>query len=129
MCKHQDDWWYNADQHTKNALIAGIKRGDIWLKSCYQNGKRIEVTSAWKYICLTRHMLVATCQPVPVNTTTSQLCSGYAELCELHGSTGAVIRGIESRRRQTSRTRNAGIGKPPSTDWSFLRAIDEPLLK
>jgi len=106
-----DDWWYNADQHTKNALIAGIKRGDIWLnKVRYQNGKRIrgnvclEVYLPSRGTCLLQHINLGACQ---YDDIPKAFVQGMSELCELHGSTGV---GDTGEYRKPEDDRQVGLG-------------------
>ena len=89
--------WESCDRQIKDALLFGIKSGDIWLnKIKYQNGERIygnvclEVYLPSRGTCLLQHVNLAACgagdlQPSFVN--------GMSELCSLHSRTGVGATG------------------------------------
>ena len=85
-------WWQSCDNKVKDALLYGIKSGDIWLnKVKYENGKRIygnvclEVYLPSRGTCLLQHVNLAGCGPRDLQKAFAQ---GMSELCDLHGRTG-----------------------------------------
>ena len=106
-----DDWWYNSNQITKNALLAGIKRGDIWLnKVRYHNGKRIrgnvclEVYLPSRGTCLLQHVNLSACE---FDDIPRAFVEGMSELCTLHASTGV---GDTGEYRPPEEDRQVGLG-------------------
>ena len=93
-----DEKWKNTDQNTRNALIYGIKSGDIWLNKIKHNeqGERIygnvclEVYLPSRGTCLLQHVNLAACQ---VGTIQKAFVDGMSELCELHSRTGVGTTG------------------------------------
>ena len=84
--------WDNANQLTKDALIYGIKSGDIWLnKIKYQNDKRIygnvclEVYLPSRGTCLLQHINLGACEIADLQKA---FTNGMSQLCNLHGRTG-----------------------------------------
>ena len=85
--------WNQTDIKTKDTIIEGIKRGDIWLnKIKYDDkGKRIygnvclEVYLPSRGTCLLQHVNLAACRPRDLQKAFAQ---GMSELCDLHGRTG-----------------------------------------
>ncbi len=85
--------WAKANPETKEAIIRGIAKGDIWLNKIKydKNGNRIfgnvclEVFLPSRGTCLLQHLNLSAC-------TIGDLRSGFREgmstLCELHGRTG-----------------------------------------
>jgi hypothetical protein len=63
-------WWELATQEVKDALLEGIKRGDIWLNKTKvdRNGKRIRGNVCWKSnlpsrgTCLLQHVNLGGCE-------------------------------------------------------------------
>ena len=89
--------WNSADAGVKDAILDGIKRGDIWLnKIKYENGKRIygnvclEVYLPSRGTCLLQHVNLAACELGSIESAFDQ---GMSELCELHGRTGVGATG------------------------------------
>jgi hypothetical protein len=88
-----EDMWKFATQTTKDALIYGIKSGDVWLnKIRYDNtGQRIygnvclEVYLPSRGTCLLQHVNLGACT---LNNLQEAFVSGMSELCDLHGRTG-----------------------------------------
>lgn len=86
-------WWANASQEVKDALIAGIKRGDIWLNKTKVDafGQRIygnvclEVYLPSRGTCLLQHVNLGACD---VGDLQQAFASGMQELCALHAKTG-----------------------------------------
>ncbi len=85
--------WNQLDPNTKEALIYGIRSGDIWLnKIKYDNkGQRIygnvclEVYLPSRGTCLLQHVNLSACDPRDLHKAFAQ---GMSELCDLHGRTG-----------------------------------------
>jgi hypothetical protein len=90
--------WQAADNKTKDALIHGIKSGDIWLNKIKHDdeGKRIygnvclEVYLPSRGTCLLQHVNLAACD---IGTIKQAFLEGMRELCELHGRTGVGATG------------------------------------
>ena len=87
------DQWRNSKATTKEAIIRGIARGDIWLnKIKYDNeGNRIysnvclEVYLPSRGTCLLQHLNLAACR---IGDLQEGFSAGMSSLCELHGRTG-----------------------------------------
>jgi hypothetical protein len=85
-------WWEETTQEVKQALIDGIKRGDIWLNKTKvdKNGNRIrgnvclEVYLPSRGTCLLQHVNLGGCE---LNDIQSAFVHGMSELCNLHGKT------------------------------------------
>ena len=89
--------WENTNQETKDAIIYGIKSGDIWLnKIKYHNGERIygnvclEVYLPSRGTCLLQHVNLAACE---LGTIEQAFDQGMSQLCELHSRTGVGATG------------------------------------
>lgn len=90
--------WDNAHIDIKQAVLAGIARGDIWLakKRYDQWGKRIfanvclEVFLRSRGTCLLQHVNLGACS---VDEISSAFAVGMSELLELHGKTGVETSG------------------------------------
>jgi hypothetical protein len=89
--------WNSTDAGVKDAILDGIKRGDIWLnKIKYENGKRIygnvclEVYLPSRGTCLLQHVNLAACE---LGTLEEAFVKGMSELCELHSRTGVGATG------------------------------------
>jgi len=88
-----DDMWKLADQDTKDALIYGIKSGDVWLNKIRHTptGERIygnvclEVYLPSRGTCLLQHVNLGSCT---LDNLQEAFVSGMSELCDLHGRTG-----------------------------------------
>ena len=88
-----EDMWKFATQTTKDALLYGIKSGDVWLnKIRYDNtGQRIygnvclEVYLPSRGTCLLQHVNLGACT---LDNLQEAFVSGMSELCDLHGRTG-----------------------------------------
>ncbi len=90
-------WWQSCNNQVKDALLYGIKSGDIWLnKIKYQNGKRIygnvclEVYLPSRGTCLLQHVNLAACE---LGTIKQAFSEGMSQLCELHSRTGVGATG------------------------------------
>ena len=85
--------WECASQETKDALIYGIRSGDIWLnKTKYdKNGKRIrgnvclEVYLPSRGTCLLQHLSLGACK---IGDVSKGFVEGMRDLCNLHSETG-----------------------------------------
>ena len=85
-------WWDEATPQVKNALLEGIKRGDIWLNKTKvdKNGKRIrgnvclEVYLPSRGTCLLQHINLGSCE---LDDIQCAFVNGMSELCSLHGRT------------------------------------------
>ena len=88
-----EDMWKFATQTTKDALIYGIKSGDVWLNKIKydQTGQRIygnvclEVYLPSRGTCLLQHVNLGSCT---LDNLQEAFVSGMSELCDLHGRTG-----------------------------------------
>jgi len=86
-------WWDEARQEVRDALLQGIKQGDIWLNKTKidANGRRIrgnvclEVYLPSRGTCLLQHVNLGGCE---VNDIQRAFVNGMSELCALHGKTG-----------------------------------------
>jgi len=85
--------WDEASTEVRQAVIEGIKRGDIWLAKIRfdRNGERIfsnvclEVFVKSRGTCLLEHVNVSACK---IDEIPAAFTAGMAELCELHSKTG-----------------------------------------
>ena len=90
--------WNNASNQVKEALLHGIKSGDIWLNKIKydNNGNRIygnvclEVYLPSRGTCLLQHVNLAACSAGDLKQGFVQ---GMSELCELHSRTGVGATG------------------------------------
>ena len=88
-----DEKWKRTDNLTREALIYGIKSGDIWLNKIRydQSGQRIygnvclEVYLPSRGTCLLQHINLSACR---IRDIQDACVTGMSELCELHGKTG-----------------------------------------
>jgi hypothetical protein len=85
-------WWDSATKEVKEALLEGIKKGDIWLNKTKvdKNGNRIrgnvclEVYLPSRGTCLLQHVNLGGCE---LNDIQGAFVNGMSELCSLHGKT------------------------------------------
>ena len=85
--------WESCPDKVKEALLYGIKSGDIWLnKIKYDNNNEriygnvcLEVYLPSRGTCLLQHVNLSACD---LSTITKAFANGMSELCELHGRTG-----------------------------------------
>ncbi len=90
--------WQGCNNQVKNALLHGIKSGDIWLNKIKHdnNGERIygnvclEVYLPSRGTCLLQHVNLSACE---LSTLKSAFIKGMSELCELHSRTGVGATG------------------------------------
>ncbi len=85
--------WRNTTDEVRDAILHGIKSGDIWLNKIRhdENGKRIrgnvclEVYLPSRGTCLLQHINLGACR---VSDIQSAFTAGMSELCTLHCNTG-----------------------------------------
>jgi hypothetical protein len=85
-------WWAEANQQVRDALILGIKRGDIWLNKTKvdKDGNRIrgnvclEVYLPSRGTCLLQHVNLGGCE---LDDIPGAFVNGMSELCSLHSKT------------------------------------------
>ena len=85
--------WAETDTGTKEAILRGIARGDIWLNKIKEdkNGNRIwsnvclEVYLPSRGTCLLQHLNMSACR---IGDLRTGLREGMSDLCKLHGRTG-----------------------------------------
>ena len=107
-----DEMWEAADQDTKNALIYGIKSGDVWLNKIKytESGERIygnvclEVYLPSRGTCLLQHVNLGACT---FDNLQEAFVSGMSQLCDLHGRTGV---GGSGEYLPPSEDRQVGLG-------------------
>ena len=88
-----EETWLNAGTEVRDAIIHGIKSGDIWLNKIKhdKNGNRIygnvclEVYLRSRGTCLLQHVNLGACT---ISDIPAAFYSGMSELCNLHGRTG-----------------------------------------
>ena len=88
-----DEKWKGTDKKTRDAIIYGIKSGDIWLNKIKhdENGNRIygnvclEVYLPSRGTCLLQHINLGA---VTIGNVQEACFTGMSELCNLHGRTG-----------------------------------------
>mgnify|MGYP003146674353 CR=1 FL=1 len=93
-----DEKWENASDTTREALIYGIKSGDIWLNKIKHNkqGERIygnvclEVYLPSRGTCLLQHVNLSACHTQSIR---EGFIKGMSELCSLHSRTGVGATG------------------------------------
>ena len=88
-----DYWWAETTNEVREALLTGIRKGDIWLNKTKVDakGKRIygnvclEVYLPSRGTCLLQHVNLGGCEYSDVETAFAR---GMSELCDLHSRTG-----------------------------------------
>jgi len=91
-------WWTEAKQEVKEAVLQGIRQGDIWLNKTKvdRNGNRIrgnvclEVYLPSRGTCLLQHVNLGQCE---LSDIQSAFVTGMSQLCALHGQTGVGASG------------------------------------
>ena len=86
-------WWETSTPEVKEALLTGIKRGDVWLNKTKVDalGQRIygnvclEVYLPSRGTCLLQHINLGACD---IGDLQSAFARGMQELCSLHAKTG-----------------------------------------
>jgi len=103
--------WNSTDSRIKDAILHGIKSGDIWLnKIKYKHGKRIygnvclEVYLPSRGTCLLQHCNLSACTTRNIKEAFAQ---GMSELCDLHGRTGV---GGSGEYLSSDKDRQVGLG-------------------
>ncbi len=104
--------WNSTDARVKDAILEGIKSGDIWLnKIKYDNkGQRIygnvclEVYLPSRGTCLLQHINLAACDARDLKKAFAR---GMSELCDLHGRTGV---GGTGEYLSPNKDRQVGLG-------------------
>ena len=103
--------WNSTDARIKDAILHGIKSGDIWLnKIRYKDGKRIygnvclEVYLPSRGTCLLQHCNLSACTTRNIKEAFAQ---GMSELCDLHGRTGV---GGTGEYLSSDKDRQVGLG-------------------
>ena len=90
--------WQDTDNKTKDAILFGIKSGDIWLNKIRydKNGERIygnvclEVYLPSRGTCLLQHVNLSACE---IGRIKEAFSIGMSELCSLHGRTNVGATG------------------------------------
>ena len=85
--------WRSSSPETKEAILGGIARGDVWLNKIKydRKGNRIrsnvclEVYLPSRGTCLLQHINLSACR---IGDIRPAFAKGMAELCDLHGKTG-----------------------------------------
>ena len=93
-----DKKWESTDQAARDAIIYGIKSGDIWLNKIKHddNGNRIygnvclEVYLPSRGTCLLQHINLGACT---IGRLQEAVFTGMSQLCELHSKTGVGATG------------------------------------
>ena len=90
--------WRSTTDEVRNAILYGIKSGDIWLNKIKydNNGERIygnvclEVYLPSRGTCLLQHVNLSACE---LGTIEQAFDQGMSQLCELHSRTGVGATG------------------------------------
>ena len=104
--------WDMASNKVKDALLAGIARGDIWLAKIRrdQNNERIyanvclEVFIKSRGTCLLEHINLGACETSDIPKA---FIAGMEELCKLHSKTGVETTGEYLSQKED---RQVGLG-------------------
>ena len=103
--------WNSTNSTVKDALLEGIKSGDIWLnKIRYEHGQRIygnvclEVYLPSRGTCLLEHCNLSACTTRDIKEA---FATGMSELCDLHGRTGV---GGSGEYLSSDKDRQVGLG-------------------
>ena len=91
-------WWNTTSQEVKEALLQGIRKGDIWLNKTKidRNGNRIrgnvclEVYLPSRGTCLLQHVNLGGCELYDIQRA---FVNGMSELCLLHSRTDVGYNG------------------------------------
>ena len=106
------EMWDESSEEVKDAVLAGIARGDIWLAKIRwnQHGRRIyanvclEVFLESRGTCLLEHINLAACE---VDEIPQAFVDGMTELIELHSNTNVDSSG---EYLDTENDREVGLG-------------------
>ena len=90
--------WQSCDNQVKDALLYGIKSGDIWLNKIKYDDKNqriygnvcLEVYLPSRGTCLLQHINLGACE---IGTIEEAFTTGMSQLCELHSRTGVGATG------------------------------------
>ena len=104
--------WSNTEPQTKEAILRGIARGDIWLNKIKHDndGNRIygnvclEVYLPSRGTCLLQHINLSACL---IGDIREAMRTGMSELCDLHGKTGV---GSTGEYLAPEKDRQVGLG-------------------
>ena len=107
-----DEKWESTPSEIKEALLYGIKSGDIWLNKIKydNNGERIygnvclEVYLPSRGTCLLQHVNLSACS---IDTIGKAFTEGMSQLCELHSRTGV---GTTGEYLPSTTDRQVGLG-------------------
>jgi hypothetical protein len=107
-----EEKWNSTSRSIKDAILYGIKSGDIWLNKIKydNNGNRIygnvclEVYLPSRGTCLLQHVNLGACT---IQTIKEAFTSGMSELCSLHGRTNV---GATGEYLPASTDRQVGLG-------------------
>ena len=107
-----DHWWNEATPEVREALLDGIRKGDIWLNKTKvdKHGNRIrgnvclEVYLPSRGTCLLQHVNLGGCE---VDDIQRAFVNGMSELCALHAKTGV---GDSGEYLPTETDRQVGLG-------------------
>ena len=105
-------WWNETTKEVREALLDGIKKGDIWLNKTKvdRNGNRIrgnvclEVYLPSRGTCLLQHVNLGGCE---VDDIAGAFVHGMSELCALHGKTNV---GSSGEYLPSETDRQVGLG-------------------
>ena len=92
----EPQWWFDAPREVKDALLQGIKTGDIWLNKIKYSDKHfkreriysnvcLEVYLRSRATCLLEHVNVGACE---IDEIEEAFVEGMKDLCTLHPTTG-----------------------------------------
>jgi hypothetical protein len=117
-------WWVST-QEVRDAILAGIKRGDIWLNKMKfdKNGDRIygnvclEVYLKHRATCLLQHVNLGACKPDEI---VRAFIDGMTELVALHPKTGV---GDSGEYLNPSEDRQVGLGILGLANYLALNGI------
>ena len=104
--------WRDTETATKEAILRGIARGDIWLNKIKHDryGNRIrgnvclEVYLPSRGTCLLQHVNLGACR---IGDLRPAFRKGMSELCQLHGTTGV---GASGEYLKPKNDRQVGLG-------------------
>ena len=107
-----EETWFNAGTEVREAILYGIKSGDIWLnKIKYDNdGNRIrgnvclEVYLPSRGTCLLQHVNLGACE---LESIQEAFTAGMSQLCDLHSRTGV---GESGEYLSPEKDRQVGLG-------------------
>ena len=107
-----EEEWVNKKPSTKEAILRGIARGDIWLNKIKHDndGNRIygnvclEVYLPSRGTCLLQHINLSACR---IGNIREAMRAGMSELCDLHSKTGV---GSSGEYLPPEKDRQVGLG-------------------